>query len=321
MKRIVSHPLCLLFVVGMLVCLLAFHLFWTSSSSFFLPEATPTPIPPPTATPTVVKSTLRPAFLRGITVPYQSSYNALLRTIRRTTKATALYLPLVFEVPTSSSMHVSSSNISLAEARDAILTAHEYDMSVLLGVSIHVERGQSVLLSSDTDQSAWFASLFYQYLPYLRLAASLHVEAVTLVPYLSWMEQHANTRLWQRYIDSVMAQFRGAFFYTRPFTALSAPFPVFLQKAKFVALTGTLTPSVSQKETGSDIAYMLHKTLFQTLDQFSTHTHTMLVLVPGTLSKTVASALLPQSFSDQHIAGVYAPVQTDATLLSVWYTQ
>ncbi|HEY6542633.1 MAG TPA: hypothetical protein VIZ18_16940, partial [Ktedonobacteraceae bacterium] len=170
----------------------------------------------------------RPVFERGIIYPqwYNEAYGVNdaawqqgVSTIKTQTSAQWIEIPVLFSQATSSSTNVqpSTSAPSLQSVSEGIERAHSLGYKVFFVPLMQVRESGgwsgSITFTTLAQQQRWFDNYWNAIIPYVSIAASLHVEQMAIGTELQTLQRIAPDNLWNQLIERIHAIFHNTLTY------------------------------------------------------------------------------------------------------------
>ena len=189
---------------------------------------------------------VRPAFQRGIVYPqwYSDGYGVNdttwqqgVSTIKTQTGAQWIEIPVLFAQATSSSTTIqpSASAPSIQSFSEGIERARSLGYKVFFVPLMQVNEpggwSGSITFHTPALQQAWFNSYWNAILPYVSVAASLHVEQMAIGTELQSLQQVAPDVLWNQLIGRIHSVFQNKLTYDMNWSSLALSMPAWLRNA------------------------------------------------------------------------------------------
>lgn len=189
---------------------------------------------------------VRPAFERGIIYPqwFNGAYGVNdavwqqgVSTIKTQTGTQWIEIPVLFSQATSSSTSVqpSTSAPSLQSFSEGIKRAHSLDYKVFFVPLMQVRKSGgwsgSITFNTLAQQQSWFNSYWNAIIPYVSIAASLHVEQMAIGTELQTLQHIVPDILWNQLIERIRGIFQNTLTYDMNWSSLALPRPAWLHNA------------------------------------------------------------------------------------------
>ncbi len=187
---------------------------------------------------------VRPAFERGIIYPqwYNDGYGVNdttwqqgVSTIKTQTGAQWIEIPVLFSQATSSSISIqpSTSAPSAQSFTEGIESAHSLGYKVFFVPLMQVREpggwSGSITFKTLAQQQAWFNSYWNTILPYVSIAASLHVEQMAIGTEIQTLQQIVPDALWNQLIGRIRGVFQNTLTYDMNWSSLALTMPAWLR--------------------------------------------------------------------------------------------
>lgn len=188
-------------------------------------------------------ATAFPQYERGIIYPrwqtngYGSTdtvWQLGIETVKTQTSSQWTEIPVLFSQSASVSTDVqpSQSAPTLQSFKEGIQRAHSLGYKVFFVPLMQVRQSGgwsgSITFNNAPENQAWFDSYWQAMQPYIKVAASEHVEQMAIGTELQTLQKSAPDRYWNQLIQRIQTVFTNKLTYDMNWSSLSATFPTWL---------------------------------------------------------------------------------------------